>query len=67
MVVITNVPLYYSTSKGISAMSWKMLKTQRHFRSKHQGNCFDGVNIEIMEKGFGTKKHEHTFWNWFKN
>jgi hypothetical protein len=44
--------LYYST-KGISRSDEleNVLKTQRHFRSKHQGNCFDGVNIEIMEKG----------------
>jgi hypothetical protein len=33
-----------------------VLKTQRHFRSKHQGNCFDGVNIGDYGKGeFGNK------------
>jgi hypothetical protein len=42
MVVITNVHIYH-TSKGISRSDeLKMFEKRKDFRSKHQGNCFDG-------------------------
>jgi threonylcarbamoyladenosine tRNA methylthiotransferase MtaB len=49
--------LYYSTSKGISRSDeLKCVKNAKTFRSKHQGNCFDGCEYWRLWKEFGNKK-----------